>query len=115
MEGPPCDASNSRTKRPKRATTNPKPIIASPVRIQAKSVLSAARYTRGSFSGKSGSAKSGFGTSDISRRFVNKCLPWHCRHENPPRASLYDHLDRQCVVNYVATVSFIVFVGLCCS
>src|SRR5882757_9565031 len=107
MEGPPCDASSSRRKRPKRATTKPKPIIASPVRIQAKSVLSAARYTRGSFSGKSG-----FGKSDISRRFVNKCLPWHCTHENPPQASLYDHLDRQCVVNYVATISFIVFVGL---
>src|SRR5438874_12958618 len=34
---------------PKRATTNPKPISASPVLIQARKVRSAARYTRGSF------------------------------------------------------------------
>jgi hypothetical protein len=51
---PPWEGRSSRRKSPNRATTNPNPIIASPVRIHAKSVLSAAKYTRGSFSGKSG-------------------------------------------------------------
>jgi hypothetical protein len=37
-----CTAVSSRRKMPKRATTNPKPIRAMPVRIHASSVRSAA-------------------------------------------------------------------------
>src|SRR5258708_10106759 len=103
MEGPPCDASSSRRKRSNRATTNPKPISASPVRIQAKSVLSAARYKRGSFSGKSGNF-----TPFCQQELITG--PAGMRIDDP--TSLYDHFDRQNMVNYVATVSFIVFVVL---
>ena len=38
----------TRKKTPKRATTKPRPITARPVRIQASSVRSAAKWTRGS-------------------------------------------------------------------
>jgi hypothetical protein len=44
----PVVAAISRRKSPKRATTKPKPIIASPVRTQASKVRSAAINTRGS-------------------------------------------------------------------
>ena len=43
-------ALNCRKKRPKRLTANPIPIKPNPVRIQAKKVLSAAKYTLGSCS-----------------------------------------------------------------
>ena len=45
---PPATDPISRKKSPKRATTNPNPIRASPVRIHASNVRSAAKYTRGS-------------------------------------------------------------------
>src|ERR1700679_434605 len=43
-------APNCRRKSPKRLTAKPTPIRASPVRIQARKVLSAAKYTLGSCS-----------------------------------------------------------------
>lgn len=43
-----CWVARRLKKSPKRATTNPKPMMVSPVRIHARRVRSAAKKTRGS-------------------------------------------------------------------
>src|SRR5271155_5467739 len=64
-------ALNSRRNSPKRLTAKPTPIKPNPVRIQARKVLSAAKYTLGSCS--AGLSMKGFylfGRRDNARRSV---------------------------------------------